>query len=41
MTHNRDITGPKANNRRILNTHNLSPIYEGYEYRTKYSNHNI
>ena len=41
MTHNRDITGTKANKCRILATRIVSLVYEGYEYRTKYSNHNI
>ena len=41
MTHNWDITDPEANNCWILATSIVSPVYEGYEYITKYSNNNI
>ena len=41
MTHNRDIAGPKTSNHRILATRIVFPIYEGYESKTKYYNHNI
>ena len=41
MTPNQDITGTKANNHIILSTRITSLIYEGFESRTKYSNHII
>ena len=41
MTHNQDITGPKANNHRIPATCIISPVYEVCESITKYYNHNI
>ena len=37
-THIRDITGPKTNNHRVLATHIVYLIYEGYEPITKYYN---